>query len=575
LFDVAPLDAVAAVALFESRSGGAVVATSDAAETIREICDRLDRLPLALELAAARTRYFRLDEIRGRLSNRFELLNEPSRSAQAHQRNLRAVADWSYDLLDAPERLVFERLSVFADGAPVSGAIAVCGGDGVAPNDVEVLLHRLVDKSLVVADKAGAGTRYRMLQTLSDYAMERLTSRAGAEQTTLQAHAEWVRALASTVAFGEPTDGPTVAAVQDEDAAIRDALTWAWQHDSHLALEICTSLSAFWFGTMRVSSGSELLSASLDAAGSEDEPLRASAQAWAAVFAAMLQDLDTASRHADAALATERRLADPLRLGRVTLLMALAASYRDDIGWERWISESRAYFASAGLGSWSGHASFAEGAVELLQGDMIAAFDRLQAAIDEFRLHHDHLGQILAVSRLGELAWRSEDIELYAAMHAELFELGAASRSTGVTTGALARLGHARLLQGDLDEAERLALEALAGSGSSFMPVVNGYVFKTAGLVSLARGHVDEGRAHLHRAIEAFSQGTGRLGMGQAAICWIDLSTSYADAGSITEARSAAERASAAAEQSGEPWVLAQAHSHDQRLQESEIVPTA
>jgi len=123
-------------------------------------------------------------------------------------------------------------------------------------------------------------------------------------------------------------------------------------------------------------------------------------------------------------------------------------------------------------------------------------------------------------------------------------------------------LGHARLLQGDLAAAERLAREALAGSGASFMPVVNGYVFKTAGLVNLALGHHADGRNHLLASIEAFSQGTGRLGIGQAAMSWIDLSASYAVAGMISDARSAAGHAVDAAEDSGEPWVLAQARAH-------------
>ena len=245
LFDVNPLAADAAVALFESRVADGIEVTGDSAETIREICERLDRLPLALELAAARTRYLRLDEIRTRLSNRFELLGDAPRDAEAHRRNLRATAEWSYELLDAPERLVFERLSVFADGAPASAVRAVCAGDGVERGDVEHLLHRLVDKSLVVVDRSGAATRFRMLQTLADYAAERLEAHAGADQKTRRAHAEWVRDLASTVAFGEPTEGATIAAVQEEDAAVRDAVGWALENDPRLALQISMSLAPF------------------------------------------------------------------------------------------------------------------------------------------------------------------------------------------------------------------------------------------------------------------------------------------------------------------------------------------
>jgi predicted ATPase/DNA-binding SARP family transcriptional activator len=560
LVDVDPLAPDDAVSLFESRITGPVDGAASA-EAIREICERLDRLPLALELAAARTRYFQLDEIRSRLSDRFALLHEPLGSATAHQRNLRTVADWSYELLDEPERIVFERLSVFADGAPLSAAVAVCAHPTVAPADVERLLYRLVDKSLIVADRSGHGTRYRMLQTLADYAAERLGARGEADDAR-RSHAMWVRDLAGTVAFGQEIDGATVAAVQDEDASIRDAIRWSLAAEPQLALEICNSLSGFWFGTMRVSAGWELLSAALAGAGDDDPALRATAQGWAAVFATMLQDLDAAARHADEAVAFERRLADPLRLGRATLMMALAAGYRHDGEWGRWIAESRGHFAAAGYPSGAGHASFAEGAVHLLAGELDAATSSLRAAIAEFGEHRDHLGLILAVSRMGELGWRAGDIDLYAEMHAELLELGRAGRSPGVITGATARLGHARLVQGDLAEAERLAREALAGSGSSFMPVVNGYVFRTAGLVNLALGHTLEGRRHLAAAIDAFSHGTGSLGLGQAALCWIDVSRSHADGGDRAAAHLAAERAVEEAEQCGEPWVREQAAAH-------------
>ena len=108
------------------------------------------------------------------------------------------------------------------------------------------------------------------------------------------------------------------------------------------------------------------------------------------------------------------------------------------------------------------------------------------------------------------------DPELFAQMHTELLELGRASRSLGVITGATARLAVARLVEGDLDGAQSLARAALATSGESFMPIVNGYAFKAAGLVNLRSGHIAEGRAHLRAAIEAFELGAGGVGIGQA-----------------------------------------------------------
>ena len=383
LFDVGPLTPSAAVELFEARVTG-VVDHDGPADAILQICERLDRLPLALELAAARTRHLRLAEILERLTDRFDLLREGSRTAPEHQRNLRAVAEWSYDLLDEPEQVVFERLSVFADGATLDAATSVCAAHGVAADDVERLLGRLIDKSLIVADRSGAGTRFRMLQTLADYASERLDARHDRD-AALRAHAMWVRGLAGTVQFGTRVSGAAVAIVQDEDVAIRDAVGWSLVAEPVLALEICDELSPFWFGTMRVSVGWEMLSAALDAAGVDDEKRRASALAWASVFATMVQDVTTAERLADEAVAFERNLGDPARLGRIFFARALAGGYRSDDDADRWIDEARHHFTVAGSPIGLGYVSFAEGAVRLVAGDADAAAASLRDAITAFR----------------------------------------------------------------------------------------------------------------------------------------------------------------------------------------------
>ncbi len=151
-------------------------------------------------------------------------------------------------------------------------------------------------------------------------------------------------------------------------------------------------------------------------------------------------------------------------------------------------------------------------------------------------------------------------------MHAELLDLGVAGRSAGVVAGATARWRSPVSSQGDLDEAQQLARTALASSSESFMPVVNGYAFRTAGLVNLRMGHIAEGRDHLRAAIEAFEQGTGSVGLGQAALCWIDLSISHAETGEMDAARLAAEQAVAVAESAGDPWVIDQTDSHLARV---------
>jgi hypothetical protein len=159
-------------------------------------------------------------------------------------------------------------------------------------------------------------------------------------------------------------------------------------------------------------------------------------------------------------------------------------------------------------------------------------------------------------------------------MHADLLELGRLGRSPGVVTGATARLAHARLEQGELEEAQALARDALASSGESFMPVVNGYAFKTAGLVNLRMGHVAEGRSQLRAAVEAFGRGTGNLGTGLAATCWVDLSRSYAGPDEIDDARDCAAEAFAAATIANDPWVLQHAQARLTEVSAAEPAPS-
>ncbi len=144
---------------------------------------------------------------------------------------------------------MFERLSVFSGGATLGAAQAVCATDHVPARDVEDALARLVDQSLVYVDRTTPASRFRMLQTLFDYAGERLRDR-GAEEDARRACATWVRDLAAVLRHGSPTSGAAIAAVQDEDVAVRDAASWALVADPGLAADICASLGPFWFGSI-------------------------------------------------------------------------------------------------------------------------------------------------------------------------------------------------------------------------------------------------------------------------------------------------------------------------------------
>ncbi|KIF74199.1 hypothetical protein QR77_09785 [Streptomyces sp. 150FB] len=259
--------------------------------SVAEICRRLDGLPLAIELAAARLRLLTPRQIADRLDDRFRLLTSGSRTLLPRQQTLRAVVDWSWDLLDASERAVLRRLSVFAGGCGLAAAESVCssdtdtdtntgtdtgtgtgtGTDRVEPRDVPALLGSLIDKSLVAATPSPDGEmRYRLLETVAEYTAERLDEsgdRAGAERRHLIHHRELARTTDPELRGSG--QGAALARLQLEYENIRTALRRAVAaHDEQEAL--CLVLSLAWFWHMR--------------------DMRADALHWSATVAAMGPD---------------------------------------------------------------------------------------------------------------------------------------------------------------------------------------------------------------------------------------------------------------------------------------------
>lgn len=245
---VEPLPEPVALRLLADRGAAARPGfrVSDDPDACAEICRRLDGMPLAVELAAARLRMLTPRQIADRLDDRFRLLTSGSRTLRPRQQTLRAVVDWSWDLLDADERDVLGRLSVFAGGCDLTAAEAVCG-----PVALEAL-GSLVDKSLVVAAPAGDGEmRYRLLETVAEYARERLDE-SGARADAERAHLTYYRELARTtdLLLRGPQQLTAVERLEREYENVRTALRHALTlRDEQEAL--CLLLSLVWYWQMR------------------------------------------------------------------------------------------------------------------------------------------------------------------------------------------------------------------------------------------------------------------------------------------------------------------------------------
>ncbi|MFF9766335.1 BTAD domain-containing putative transcriptional regulator [Streptomyces sp. NPDC014636] len=245
---VEPLPEPVALRLLADRGAAARPGfrTDDDPEACAEICRRLDGLPLAIELAAARLRMLSPRQIADRLDDRFRLLTSGSRTVLPRQQTLRAVVDWSWDLLDADERDVLARLSVFAGGCDLAAAEAVCG-----PVALDAL-GSLVDKSLVVAAPAAdGGMRYRLLETVAEYAAERLAE-TGHRAAAQRAHLSYYRELARTT---DPLlRGPEQRAAIDRFQLEYENLRTALRHAVAVRDEseaLCLVLSLQWFWQMR------------------------------------------------------------------------------------------------------------------------------------------------------------------------------------------------------------------------------------------------------------------------------------------------------------------------------------
>ena len=249
-----------AVQLFVERAQSALAGfmfTQDNAPSIAQICHQLDGIPLALELAAARMKVLRVEEIAARLHDSFRLLTGGARTALPRHQTLRAMIDWSYDLLSEPERVLLRRLSVFAGGWTLEAAESVCVDVGqddtsysksILPNDVLDLLTSLVNKSLIIVKREqGKETRYRMLETIRQYALEKLWT-ASEGDVNRQRH------LAYFVDLAERAE-PNLRAfdmvmwldrLEAEHDNIRAALEWAQESDVEAQLRLASALLWFW-----------------------------------------------------------------------------------------------------------------------------------------------------------------------------------------------------------------------------------------------------------------------------------------------------------------------------------------
>jgi predicted ATPase/class 3 adenylate cyclase/DNA-binding CsgD family transcriptional regulator len=337
-----------AVELFADRARLAqtgFTVTDDNAAVVAEICQRLDGMPLAIELAAARVRALSLVEILDGLRDRFRLLTGGARTAVRRQQTLRASVDWSHALLTEPEWVLLRRLAVFLGGFDLDAAQAVAGSGEVERYQVLDQLTLLVDKSLVVADESGGRTRYRLLETVRQYALEKLAE-SGEADSVRSGHRDYYTALGAVL--DAPAGCDYERRLEQSDIEIdnlRAAFGWSRENSAiELALALASSLQPLWLGRGRIREGLAWFDAVLTDDTAQHLGVAAAVRALALADRAMLAiwvGAPDSLEQAQQALAIARDLDDPALLARTLTACAFTA------GASNHVEVARACFAEA------------------------------------------------------------------------------------------------------------------------------------------------------------------------------------------------------------------------------------
>jgi predicted ATPase/DNA-binding SARP family transcriptional activator/DNA-binding CsgD family transcriptional regulator len=340
-----------AVHLFLDRAAasrpGFVLTTENAPAVVR-ICHRLDGIPLALELAAVRVKVLAAEQIANRLDNALALLTKGNQSGLPRQQTLRATLDWSHTLLNESEQALFRRLAIFAGGWTLEAAEEVGADEYIAPGDVLDLLAELVDKSLVVTEEQGAQVRYRLLETVRQYSMEKL--QAVGELTPLhRRHATWCLKLAET----EPRSGERMnwlEQLETEHDNLRAMLQWSLESGEVVyGLRLAGALWRFWDVHGHLSEGRRWLDELLASKGHAPAPVRAKALRCAGLLALNQSDYERARTLLEESLALYRELGD--QKGVAWVLNNIGNVALDQGDYDRAVSlykESLAYYRELG-----------------------------------------------------------------------------------------------------------------------------------------------------------------------------------------------------------------------------------
>jgi predicted ATPase/class 3 adenylate cyclase len=513
-----------AVALFVDRAaeqGVAIPVDAHTAPLLVSICRRLDGMPLAIELAAARLRSLSLSELSDRLDQRFRLLTGGSRAALERQQTLQATVDWSYSLLSAAEQQLLRRLAVFAESFGLGAAEAVCGLGAIEPLEVTDLLGSLVDKSLVQVEQAGDGLRYRLLETIRQFAAERLLETGTDEATAVKAaHCEHFLSVAETAKahINGPGQPQWLARLDADEANLWRAAEHAAADPAGTvrALRFASALRRYWLARVVDERAFAFLAPVLERPGAQADQALYAAASVAAMVAARAIDLPLAREFGNRAVGLARDLGDDRLLIEALWLLAHLCYFAGDseIGLTlatEAVERARRLGDDVLLGTSLMTYLLYAGVIDPaapgeLFAEAVACTDRSGDLVTKYTLHNNAGNHAL---RVGDLSGARDQLEQAAAI---MPVIGEKSHHVGVNLGWVARQ------ENDLAEAVSRFETGLWQSRRTGERA--GLAYATLGLACTAADLGDWQRAaELHGVAQAF--------LDRLTEPWQDLEDSY------------------------------------------------
>lgn len=457
---------------------------SDAeAGDLSQLCRRLDGLPLALELAASRIRTMTVAELAQRLDQRFRLLTGGTRTAARRHQTLRALIDWSHDLLTQAEQALLARVSVFVGGWTLEAAESVCSGEGIERWEVLDLLRSLVDKSLVSAGIRQGQHRYGLLESVRDYAAERLAppQRSACSERHLGYFAALCEGPGPT--YGNERDRAWIERIEPEHQNLRAALAWAAAEGASTAgtgLRLAASAWAFWHNHGHLAEGQRLIEALLQATPDDPGELRARALIGSGALA---------YRAGHRAFAHDRL--------------------------ERALEICRTLDDGAGIAA----AQCTLGALALGSGDFAVAQPRLEEALAIGRRRGAVIEQAKALNNLANIRLYRQELSAAQALYQESIDLHRrqAQVSPGIAT-PLMNLGLLLCYEGDYASARPLMDEALGHSRASGMHIAIPIALTNLGYVALHLGDTQAARAYCEESIALGSRQGNQIHIADATL---------------------------------------------------------